>query len=480
MKNSRAILILKTFSGAEIKEFEKFLNSPFSGCKKFVVNFYKVLKKYHPEFRDKDIEKEKLFKKLYPGKKFNDPLLRRMTSDLIKYSEEYLRYKNFKGNSLYYNAALLNELRMRKLENIFINKFDNIMKHSEKQKTISPMNLLENFILNSEMHQSRTIIRDSKMYESFEKSTDAAFALFISALYSYINHVSSFSNEYKPKSQLANLFSHNFNLRSFLKSIEKNKSNYKDYITMICLCHIIMEDRNDIDNYNRLKILIEKKSGIFNEFDLSNCLIIMTRFCTYQNLHHDNLFSVEQLRLYNVYLDKKYFLLNSNYLQLTFCRNLVSICKNLGRMESIKDFIKNYSEYFDNEYKEDFINYCNALLLFYDGKYEQSLEHAMKVNIDKPVFKKDLKIIKMKIYFELGYYESLYSELDSFRHFLTNAKTVKKEILMRGKNFARFLSKLSQLKESKNKSDFHVLKKQIEEETSVNEKSWFIQKLSEP
>ncbi len=479
MKNSRIIMLLKTFSGAEIKEFEKFLNSPFSGCRKFVINFYKVLKKYYPEFRDTDIEKEKLFRKLYAGKKFNEPLLRRMTSDLIKYSEEYLRYKNFKGNSLYYNAALLNELRMRKLENIFTNKYDNLMKKSENQKTISPMNLLENYILNSEMHQFRTVIRDRKMYESFEKSTDAAIVLFVSSLYSYINHVSSFSNEYKPHSQLAHLFSQNFDLRSFLKSTENSKSIYKDYIIMICLCHIIMDDRNDIDNYNRLKNLIEKKTGIFNEFDLSNCLIIMSRFCTYQNLHYDNLFSKEQLRLFNIYLDRKYFLLNSNYLQLTFCRNLVSICKNLGRMDSIKAFIKNFSDYFDKEYKEDFINYCNALLLFSAGKYERSLEHAMKVNIDKPVFKKDIKIIKMKIYFELGYTESLYSELDSFRHFLANAKTVKKEILKRGNNFARFLSKISRLKELKNKSELLIIKKQIEEETCVNEKSWIIQKLTE-
>ncbi|MBK9404628.1 MAG: hypothetical protein IPN57_08860 [Ignavibacteria bacterium] len=64
MNKSNLIPVLKSFSKDEIKEFEKFLNSPFFGCAKFVLKFYKVLIKYYPVFNEDDIKKEK-YSELY-------------------------------------------------------------------------------------------------------------------------------------------------------------------------------------------------------------------------------------------------------------------------------------------------------------------------------------------------------------------------------------------------------------------------------
>ncbi|MBL0108104.1 MAG: hypothetical protein IPP52_12655 [Ignavibacteria bacterium] len=116
MNKSNLIPVLKSFSKDEIKEFEKFLNSPFFGCAKFVLKFYKVLIKYYPVFNEDDIKKEKIFGIVYKDKKYNDALTRRIISDLIRYSEEYMTYKNFKKNDIYRSSCSLHELRIRNLE----------------------------------------------------------------------------------------------------------------------------------------------------------------------------------------------------------------------------------------------------------------------------------------------------------------------------------------------------------------------------
>src|SRR5262245_37025925 len=107
MKKSKLIQILKSFSSDEMKEFEKFISSPFFGCKNFVLNFFRELKKYYPYFKEEDIQKEEIFARLYKNKKYNDGLIRRMTSDLITLAEEYIMYKEFKNNKAYCNHTLL-------------------------------------------------------------------------------------------------------------------------------------------------------------------------------------------------------------------------------------------------------------------------------------------------------------------------------------------------------------------------------------
>ncbi|MDQ3020853.1 MAG: hypothetical protein M3R36_09825 [Bacteroidota bacterium] len=55
MIKSNAILILKTFSDKEVSLFEDFLSSPFHNKNTKVIQFFNVLKKYHPAYNDNDL-----------------------------------------------------------------------------------------------------------------------------------------------------------------------------------------------------------------------------------------------------------------------------------------------------------------------------------------------------------------------------------------------------------------------------------------
>ena len=66
MHNFSVIQILKTLSPEEIKEFDKLVRSPYFGGSNFIVKFWQHLKKAYPEFSEKAINKEKIFKKTLP------------------------------------------------------------------------------------------------------------------------------------------------------------------------------------------------------------------------------------------------------------------------------------------------------------------------------------------------------------------------------------------------------------------------------
>lgn len=479
MKRSKLIPILKSFSKEEIKEFDKFLNSPFFGCKKFVLNFYRTLIMYHPSFNEEDIAKEKLFDNLYKGRPFNAALIRRMTSDLIFFSEEYLKYKNFKSNDTYQSSSILNELRKRKLDRMFINKFDKIMQELNSDDIIDYEKLLKIYFIQTEMTQLRISIRDKKMNESLRESIEALTVLFQRVFFSYINHLKSFSSEISLKSGIITDFYENFKYNEYMKSGSVSESKYSKYLKLIHLCHKVITDGEDKAGYNELKKFLNENKKNLTAHEKESCYNVMSRFCNYQNMNHENIFAEESFNIYDTLLKEKYFLNSSNFLQLTFCRNVIVICKTLKRTNYIKSFIKEYEEYFSPEYKDDLINFANAVIAFENNKFERSLEFINKSDVDKAIFKKDLKILKLKIFYELKYYESLHPEIDSFKHYFSAERPLKPVIIYKSKQFIKYLQQILKLTENPDEVSLNLLKKKIQSEKLINEKQWLIAKIEQ-
>ncbi len=479
MKNSQLIELLRSFSTEEIKEFGKFIDSPFSGCRKFVTRFYKILARYHPDFKEEDIRKETLFRKLYDGKDFNDGLIRRMISDLIRYAEEFLKLKNFRSNRTFQNAALLSELQKRNLGRIFQKRFEKINSELAESGRLNSQHILESFLINTEVRRFRTALRDERMNMSFNAATEAAITFFIEAFYSYISHIRTFAKEYESPSDMAVEFSKCFDFSGFVNATQGIEGAYSDYVRMICYRHELIADPENRLNYEKLKKVLNDKKSMLDSQQVYNCLVIMSRFCSYQNLHHENLYLKESFRIHDLILKEKYFLLDANYMQLSFCRNLVTICKSLNEFEYIRHFISKYNEYFHDEYREAFLSYCKAVLMFAENKYETALEHAILVDIDKPVFRKDVKIIKLKSYYELGFTESLFAEIDALKHLLSGAKSLKGEIYVRAKSFADVLSRVAKLRSGIQRDDPEMLIRKVKSMTRVNEKAWLLEKLRE-
>src|SRR5260370_5344844 len=110
MLKSKFIDILKTFSPKEFKQFRDFIHSPFHNSNKNVIKLYEIIRKYTPKFDSSSIEKEKLFRKLYPGKKYNDTVMRILLSDLLRLGEEFLIQRRSRQNPFAENLFLLEEL----------------------------------------------------------------------------------------------------------------------------------------------------------------------------------------------------------------------------------------------------------------------------------------------------------------------------------------------------------------------------------
>ena len=59
LRNSNPVEILKTFSKDEVKEFDKFVHSPFFNCRNDVTRLFRELKRFYPTFDGKNFREVK-------------------------------------------------------------------------------------------------------------------------------------------------------------------------------------------------------------------------------------------------------------------------------------------------------------------------------------------------------------------------------------------------------------------------------------
>jgi hypothetical protein len=145
MEKSKLIDVIKTFSKEEIKSFNDFVRSPFFNKEKVLIRLADYLLQYYPVYSSPEIEKERVFSRLYPGKRYNAGLMRNVISDLLRLAEGFLSMKNFQSDNIKKELHVLEEFYNRKL-----------WKHFQKQKEKTDNELEKNGIKNRLYFEKKT------------------------------------------------------------------------------------------------------------------------------------------------------------------------------------------------------------------------------------------------------------------------------------------------------------------------------------
>lgn len=478
MKNTRLIEILKTFSSEEMKEFSKFIQSPYYGCKKFVLNFFKEIKKHYPQFDERKIDRRKIFSRLYKGKPYNDGLIRRMTSDLISLTEEFMMIRSFESTSMFRDSCLLHELRMRELNNIFEIKSDRIISKIE-ELNVQNSSSLHRFFIDNQIIGYTLKHKRKDLIKAVHSGSNALICMFLSAL----NNKQPFLiNEKKTTKENAGPFLYRsfweyFNYKKFIDSLENNNDKYSDFLKYDYYTNRITQDQNDEVSYRKLKDLLKQNENYLNGVHKYNQYILLSKFCLKQIDKFNDKYIQEYLEITGRVLSEKLFLANSSFLDNIIVRNIIYLSVLQEQFDKAENFIRSYSKHFNPEKKEELTGYSRSLIYFAKKEFEKSLECIARLNFDETFLRFDIRILKIKLFYELNYIDSLFSEIDSFKHFLLKNKLSLKNYYTGGRAFVKYLSGIIRLKENQNKDDLEVLKNNLKKEINILQKEWLLQKI---
>jgi hypothetical protein len=485
MLKSKVIEIFGTFSPAEMKSFYNYINSPFHNSNKKVIKLYELIKKHYPELSSAGLEKETLFKKLYPGKEYSDIVMRILISDMLRLSEEFLAYQKYSGDYLAEKKYLLEELKERKLVTLFNRHIKEAELHLGKEGTINNTYFLQRF--NIEAAQVNFLIATDKQHRAGEallKQGEYLVDFFLMNGLTLLQELNEHKEVLNAKFDfnLIEIFFENLNIDNIVRQLKQKNNNYYPVIEIYYYLYRFYKNGESDEYYSKLKNSVMSNLWLFNKDEQYNLLLglescSVTRLKYGKKKRHEELMEVYErmlsLDLFSGSEERK-------FMQANLFRNIFYTGVLLKRYQWAEDFVSEYSEYLVPEQRPDMYNYTIALLGFERKDYNNALENISKVNYRFFIFKYEAKVLMLKIYYEMGSFEPALSMIDSFAHFLSNNKLVSEIYKGQFMDFLKFLRILIKHKTSAgkdNKLTRAELLKQAESTVQFASKGWIIEKI---
>lgn len=482
MKNSKLIILLRSFSKKEFKEFEKFASTYFTSGRD-VSGLIKLLRISHPEFKDEHIKKEKIFELLYPGKKYNDGIMRAQIASITKAVEDFLIYSHLSNETVKREMILLKDLRKRNLYKFYESHFAALEKSIYKLDVETG----ERYQFLSELYEESLIyfvsINNAKAYHKyFYEYVNACVCSWILKSFESARQdkiLKKFYN-YEPAPNIFSSYMKNLNVIDFLQDIkEPELTHYKKTIELYYVLFTAFVNNEQQDPQDA----IEKPFELFNSIKSSmpyaeKKLIYRNIHDIYMQMYNSGISSAKHhiYALINEMLrDKIFNTAGGTDFELNLFRTIL-----LGAFDKpgwVEKTVNEYSHLLNDEVRDVMISFALTFINIGKDKPEKALEYLSKLEYITFISKSDVKILSLMIYYDLNYYEEALSTIDAFKHYMANSKEMSSVYKTIFGNFTNYILKLFKLRESFDKNEAEYLSHQIKTAKMIGYDSWLLKKV---
>ena len=124
-------------------------------------------------------------------------------------------------------------------------------------------------------------------------------------------------------------------------------------------------------------------------------------------------------------------------------------------------------------------HYCYAHIYFENKEFDTALNNLTKIKHDYFALKIDVKLLQLKIYYELSMYEQIYNQIDSFKHFITNHELLLPARRNKIKDFIMYYERVLKAKFKDDKESAGYLTEGLNKKTDKQFFKWLLQKAEE-
>lgn len=482
---SKLIDVFKMMYGNQFEEFDKFVRSPYFGCRLTTIRFYSELNKHYPDF---NISKEELFENFYgrkPESLSELDIIRKMCDELYMLAERYFAIftfeKSVEKESEIYTLTQLKNIKNRK---IFAKKVKSMdIKIHEPETGITEKFFYRLINYNYEKYQ----------FYNFEyKITNMKGIISERAVYNLCNFLFETSRILTNAETFKERFNHSeeitpiivllrsVNWNEFLGSINKFNTPYQDILTLYTLRLIIALDLEPEKHIYQYKELLFNNSHRLYKNVKSAFYVILINYYNSKKEEPDLKLVKELNEVYNRMLAEKLY---EGEIRIRIKPDNISaiVINNceLSKYDTAQDIMNKYIPYLDKNIREEMLNYCSSIVEFYKKNFVSSLDHINKTINLTFLLKYNVYEFKLMLFYELDYIEPAISLIDSYRHYLAENKHVTDKYEVPRRKFLNYYSKLHNLKFGNKGKSVKDIKNDILKERSVLYVRWILQKLNE-
>lgn len=478
MLKSSLLQIMSRFTSQELREFGDYVRSPFFNKNESVSRLYDYIALKYPDFDDEMLNKEAVFKKLFPGAEYNESFMKTLIFNLSHLAEDYLGYVQYCKEPLGRETHILRELEERNIEGLFLRKLKAAEGNLEKVKYKN-----ENFFLNKYNIQSfreAHWLNNQRFLNYKDLPEQEAYSKYKSILtFFFIKILIEYRLVYSQK-RIVN-FDYEFEfLDKLLEYLKDNYQKYKSPILEIVLNQVLMLKEGKIEYYRKAKEILAEEMDRLAWLDRFNAMSSLSAFAIEQYYKGSAEYMKERFELHKIILENKLYCFSEKGrgFDEQLYINMVVVGTQMKELEWCERFIEQFEPFLDPENKNNPSLLSRSRLNFAKGRYEEALLDLSKItSIDKASYKASIKNLTLMIYYEMGREIEALDAADTYRKFLSRDNILPDAQRERNVNFLKFYNYM--LKASGNRKLIDKAGVEISATYNINERQWLIEKIEQ-
>lgn len=484
MRISLLVKVISSFNTHEIREFTRFVNSPFFNGRKDASRFWSIFKKYYPGFSGSRFSEETIFSRLYPDRKFDIAEFRRLSSYTLKLAEHYMAYKGLKNDPFYFDLSLSVQYSERGFYDRSMKKLKKAENRHNAERGDYEFYFWKRYLIERQKNSLYSYTgNDHLASESIVARTDMfsyhTAAVMCKSLISLFINEKNFNTDYTNSNFYQMVRS--LDLEKYINFLSENNSEFYPVLAAEYYEAMALIEPENENYYLQFKEVISGDLGMFTYLEKLNFYTIFEAVCTLKIENGEDKIASDLFEVYNRMLSEGlYSYTPGGEFILRIFRNIVHMAILVKKYEWLEKFLEDYAGKLPDDSAGNIKNLANALLYFERRQFEHSLEKLNSIDYELFHFKIDAKNLQLKLYYELGYHEELISAADSYRHFIVNNKFVSQRYRLLCSGFVNFLVRLNKLKTLQNSEiECELLRNEIVSSSGFLYKQWLLEKADE-
>ncbi len=469
MKRTKLIKILAVFSASELRRLKDFVASPFFNKNEKIQLLFDFIIRYAPDFNHPKLTEENAFAYVFKNELFKQQAITKLSSKLYKLIYTFIHLEKDKEKGLQADINFLNFLNERELIHEYTQHLNHVKKGIDNLTMRDAEYFYQQFLVEQELAKLKSSRADFG-------TGDVNFQSAVNALDKYylVQKLIYLCNQYNRQLTTPQQGYH------FELVLELEKYIPDSPYFAIPTIRIWFTTLQLLKSNVKEKHYFDLKELVFNHYEALSTYDIRNVFSTIQNnsrLVFDKKedYYKELFELYNFQLEIGIFDNPVIFTPQIFL-NMITSAILLDKFVWVERLLDNHVSYAVNR-DDDIHCLGRAMLAFAKKKYPEAQDFLNQCVLKNIYFKLNERRLRLKVYYELQYYDLLDDSINSFRKFLSkNKESISELHLKANREFVNLSKQIFYLQ----KSDFSrikSLKEEIEQARVLPEKRWLLEKI---
>ena len=467
MEKSQIVTVLRTLSKKEVGQLRKWLQSPAHNQREDTLELFEYLVGHGHLDNEKFLEKERVYRKIFPDAEFDDAKLRQTMHFLLRALEDFLVHQQRNCDEIEVQLALASVYRERNMEKYFEKTVRGIEQKKGQSQLRDARFLLSDYLMEQERYRYLSQQKRAARL-NLQEVSDAIDRFFLADKLRQSCILLSHQAVYKTRYDMGLL-------DAVLRHVEGNRELLEvPAIGMYYYIYMVTTRKERSDYFEDLKEYIERFGQHFSHSELRDIYLLAVNYCIAKMNTGEKAFIREAFDLYRRGLERNVWIENGILNRYTF-RNMVNAGLSLKEFGWVKKFVDRYQHHLDPRHRENFVNFAQASLYYEKGDFDRARRFLVHFEYTDMLINLQAKSMLIRMYYEEGELEALESLLESMRNYVHRKKVIgyHKSIYA---NLIRFTRKLVRLDPYDTRQK-EKLRKDIEEAKQLRERKWFLEQL---